>query len=60
MKLPTLPKMPFPSRQYFKVGDYYLHYFGNDYWIEADNGEGMQVSKAVLEKMIADYYRENF
>lgn len=60
MKLPTLPNMPLPSRQYFKVGDKYLHYFGDDYWIEDESGEGMQVPKKVLEKMIADYYREHF
>ena len=61
MKLPTLPKMPRPSEECFRVGDYWLHKFGEqDYWIEHASGEGMQVRREVMEKLIEDFYCENF
>jgi hypothetical protein len=30
------------------------------FWIERPDGEGMQVSKDVFEKLIAEFYKENF
>lgn len=60
MKLPKLKPMPRPSDECFQVGDYWLHRFDKDYWIEHASGEGMQVRKEVFEKLIADFYVENF
>ena len=49
-----------------KIGKYIISHF-SDYpdgtpsvWIEGENGEGGQFPLAQLEKVIEDYYRENF
>ena len=59
MKLPKLPKMPVPVVEY-QIGEFYIGRFGKDFWIEHESGEGMQVSKDRMEKLIADFYKENF
>ena len=63
MKLPTLPKMPMADyeRMSMKIGDYYLwHATDGQFWIEHESGEGMHVSRKTMEKLIRDFYLENF
>lgn len=48
-------------QQFIVVGDYTISRYGDeDYWIERSSGEGMQVFKLNLEKLIADYYASEF
>ena len=63
MKLPKLPKMPMADHEgpSLKLGDYYLmDATDGNFWIEHESGEGMHVSRKALEKLIADFYKENF
>ena len=63
MKLPLLPSMPQPDENWpaLQIGDYYLGpATDGGYWIEHESGEGMHVRRKVMEKLIKDFYRENF
>lgn len=43
------------------IGDYKINRFeSGDYWIYHKSGEGMEVSSEMLEKMLKDFYEENF
>lgn len=43
------------------VGEYEVSHFHNgNYWIKHFSGEGTEVKKEVLEKLIADFYKETF
>ena len=63
MKLPKLPKMPIPDKNWnpIFIGDFAIGpvHDGN-FWIEHRSGEGMHVKSEILEKLIADFYKESF
>ncbi len=44
------------------VGEYEIRRFngGEDYWIEHESGEGMQVFCKNFEKIIEDYFKSEF
>lgn len=43
------------------VGEYTIMPFhGDSFFIEHESGEGMQVSLSALEKLVDDFYKENF
>jgi len=43
------------------VGEYTItRYNDNDYWIEHETGEGMQVFAHNFEKLIDEFYKEEF
>ncbi len=42
------------------VGKYIITRYYEDYWIENESGEGMQVFKHNFEKLIDDYYKSEF
>ncbi len=45
----------------FTIGDYTLEIcLHNRYWIRHKSGEGMEVGVKELEKMVKDFYEENF
>lgn len=61
MKIPLLPEMPVPIEPWLQIGDYYIARWSNgDFWVEHESGEGMQVKRRQMEKLISDFYRENF
>lgn len=61
VKLPRLPKMPQQRAPYLRIGNYWLSRFGReDFWIEHESGEGMQVTRKVMEELIHAFYKENF
>ena len=44
-----------------EIGDYTLsHYHNGDFWLAHKSGEGMQVNKYVLAKLMHEFYKENF
>ena len=50
-----------PDTGYIQIGTFYLARRNDGtYWIEHESGEGMRVSRAAMEKLIADFYKENF
>jgi hypothetical protein len=45
----------------FTIGNYELSNFHDgDYWLSNEIGEGMQVKKNDLEKLIDDFFKNNF
>jgi hypothetical protein len=51
----------FERYEVLTVGKYTItHYYDDDYWIEEDDGEGMQVFAHNFEKLIDDFYKEEF
>ena len=45
----------------FHIGKYTIsHYSNNSLWINADDGEGMEIDIIEFYKLIDDYYKENF
>lgn len=53
--------MPHPDVAALHIGDFYLGpATDGGFWIEHESGEGMHVRKEIMEKLIADFYRENF
>jgi len=45
----------------FTIGDYTINiYADGTYWIYHKSGEGMKVSGEMLEKMLKNFYEENF
>ena len=43
-----------------QVGEYWISRRGEDYWIEHESGEGMQVFRVNFEKLISDFYKQEF
>ena len=44
-----------------KIGSIELSFNGQHYWLtQTDGEEGMSVSKEDIEKLLQDYYDENF
>lgn len=61
--LPDLPKMPLPilNGPIFVIGDYeIIAATDGGYWLYHESGEGMHLPPGRLEKVIADFYKENF
>ena len=50
------------ENEFLIVGEYEIRRFNNtdDYWIEKEDGEGMQVFKKNFEKPIDDYFKSEF
>lgn len=42
------------------VGEYIITRYNEDYWIENESGEGMQVFKYNFEKLIDEYFKSEF
>lgn len=59
-KLPALPIPPVVGWHYLQIGDYVIGEVPAGYWIEHESGEGMHVSKERMEKLIREFYKENF
>lgn len=44
-----------------RIGDFTIsHYANGTFWIQRSDGEAMQVTQEKLEKMLSDWYEENF
>ena len=43
-----------------QVGEYWISRRGEEYWIEHESGEGMQVFRVNFEKLISDFYKQEF
>lgn len=50
------------STQQLYVGDYRITHFGEDgdFWIGHKSGEGMQVFRVAFERLIDNFYKDEF
>lgn len=49
------------QKPFIRVGEYTIGPRSDgSFWIEHDSGEGMQASKSGAEKLVGDFYKENF
>ncbi len=58
-----LPPLPVPRTDwvFVQIGDYAIGQVSDGgFWIEHESGEGMHVAKTRMEKLIRDFYKENF
>ena len=63
MKVPSLPKMPMPDvkKMPLRLGEYDIWpATDGGFWIYHESGEGMHLKPGVMEKLIGDFYKENF
>jgi hypothetical protein len=43
-----------------EIGEYTIVVKDDSWWLQASNGEGMEIGAAEIEQMFDDYYRDNF
>lgn len=59
-----LPKIPMPETfdgESIRIGEFTISdYIPGSFWIEHESGEGMQVSRILLEEAIRKFYADNF
>lgn len=58
--LPPLPCPPVVGWHCLQIGDHLIGEVPGGFWIEHESGEGMHVAKERMEKLIRDFYKENF
>lgn len=61
MKKKLLASVDLQPVERLEVGKYTItKYQDEDFWIKHESGEGMQVFKRVFEKLIDDFYKNEF